>query len=94
MPFFVVKLNSSGSALLYSTYLGGSAEDSGTGIALLGNAAYVSGFSGSTDFPIIAGAYQEQHARPKASSFVAQLNANRDGSHVRKAHFSGEVDLF
>lgn len=88
---FVVKLNSSGSALLYSTYLGGSAEDSGTGIALLGNAAYVSGFSGSTDFPIIAGAYQSS-MQGQGSSFVAQLNATATA--LTFSTFLGEVDLF
>jgi hypothetical protein len=49
---FVVKLNAAGSALAYSTYLGGSGNDSGLGIALdaSGN-AYVTGYTGSTDFP-------------------------------------------
>lgn len=52
-PFdaFVAKLNSTGSALLYSTYLGGEDVDEGTGIAVdpVGN-AYVAGFTGSTNF--------------------------------------------
>jgi hypothetical protein len=51
---FVTKLNSSGSALVYSTYLGGSALDQATGIAVdsSGN-AYVSGFTQSADFPVV-----------------------------------------
>src|SRR5206468_4241497 len=49
---FVTKLNAAGSALLYSTYLGGSGEDGGLGIAVdaAGN-AYVTGFTGSANFP-------------------------------------------
>ncbi len=49
---FVTKINASGSALLYSTYLGGGGNDGGQGIAVdaLGN-AYVIGFTGSTGFP-------------------------------------------
>ena len=51
---FVTKLNPAGSALVYSTYLGGSATDYGTGIAVdsSGN-AYVTGIVGSTNFPVV-----------------------------------------
>jgi Beta-propeller repeat len=49
---FVTKLNAAGDALIYSTYLGGSSDDVGLGIAvdLAGN-AYVTGDTASTDFP-------------------------------------------
>ena len=62
---FVTKLNPAGSALVYSTYLGGSGDDGGHDIAVdsAGN-AYVTGYTLSTDFPTanafqrtIAGAY-------------------------------------
>ena len=51
---FVAKLNAAGSALVYSTYLGGSGDDSGHGIAVdsSGN-AYVTGYTDSTDFPTV-----------------------------------------
>jgi len=49
---FITKVNSSGDALIYSTYLGGSGEDGGTGIAVDSEgAAYVTGETESTDFP-------------------------------------------
>jgi hypothetical protein len=49
---FVTKLNAAGSALTYSTYLGGNQGDLGRGIAVdsSGN-AYVTGYTGSTNFP-------------------------------------------
>lgn len=49
---FVTKLNSTGSALVWSTYLGGSGTDVGNGIAVdsAGN-AYVTGTTSSADFP-------------------------------------------
>jgi hypothetical protein len=49
---FVVKLNPTGSALIYSTYLGGSGDDAAYGIAVdaAGN-AYVTGYTESPDFP-------------------------------------------
>jgi hypothetical protein len=49
---FVAELNAAGSALVYSTYLGGSGQDQATGIAVdsSGN-AYVTGSTSSTNFP-------------------------------------------
>jgi len=48
---FITKINAAGSALLYSTYLGGTGGDIGYAIAVDGsNNAYVSGWTGSTDF--------------------------------------------
>lgn len=54
---FVAKLNSQGSALVYSTFLGGANNDVARGIAVdaTGN-AYVTGFTGSLDFPLVEGA--------------------------------------
>ena len=49
---FIAKINSSGTALVYSTYLGGSDNDEGKGIAVDSEgAAYVSGYTDSIDFP-------------------------------------------
>ncbi|MFN7976395.1 MAG: SBBP repeat-containing protein [Acidobacteriota bacterium] len=51
---FVTKLAPSGSALVYSTYLGGSGSDAGRTIGVDGTgAAYLSGWTGSTDYPLV-----------------------------------------
>src|SRR5438034_503639 len=48
---FVTKINATGTALVYSTYLGGSRDDVGLGIAVdAAGAAYVTGSTHSTDF--------------------------------------------
>jgi hypothetical protein len=50
---FVSKLNPAGSALVYSTYLGGNSSDGASSIALdANNNAYVTGQAGSSNFPV------------------------------------------
>ena len=56
---FVTQLNASGSAAQYRTYLGGTADEFGTGIAIDGaGAMYVTGSSWSTNYPTTSGALQ------------------------------------
>jgi hypothetical protein len=72
---FVAKLNAAGSALVYSTYLGGENVDRGVGIAVdsAGN-AYVTGDTISPGFPI-ANPLQSHHAGGTHDAFVSKLNA-------------------
>ncbi len=74
---FVAKLNPDGSALIYSTYLGGSGgDDAGEGIALdTAGDAYVTGDTNSTDFPT---KNPLQPTIGRGGGFLAKLNA--DGS--------------
>ena len=83
---FIAKLNPSGTAYLYSTYLGGGGQDIAWGVAVdaAGN-AFVTGQTGSglystAAFPTTAGAYQRTHNSHvlNNSVFVAKLSA--DGS--------------
>ena len=71
---FVTKLNPAGTALIYSTYLGGSGTDQGFGIAVdaAGN-AYVTGNAASTNFPTTAGAFQTTFGG-NIDAFIAKLN--------------------
>ena len=56
---FVAKLNPAGSQLVFSTYLGGSADDQAWAIAIDSSQnVYVGGSTISTDFPTTAGALQ------------------------------------
>src|SRR5579871_4992061 len=72
---FIAKLNPSGTALAYSTYLGGSQDDSGYAIAVdtSGN-AYLTGLTSSSNFPTTPGAVQTTNGGSDA--FVAKLNAS------------------
>ncbi len=70
---YVAKLNPTGSALIYSTYLGGSGYDTGRGIAVDSNGnAYVTGQTSSDDFAVTANAYQKVFGG-SSDSFVAKL---------------------
>jgi uncharacterized protein (TIGR03437 family) len=71
---FVTKINPSGSAKLYSTYLGGAGPDEGHGIAVdvQGN-AYITGSAGSIDFPVKNAIQATQGG--SGDAFVAKLNA-------------------
>ncbi|HSU55938.1 MAG TPA: SBBP repeat-containing protein [Candidatus Dormibacteraeota bacterium] len=56
---FVAKFATNGSALLYSTYLGGTNLDEGTGIAAdAAGLAYITGYTASTNFPVTSKALQ------------------------------------
>jgi len=78
---FVTKLNAYGGSgsvtLAYSTYLGGSAHDAANAIAVdAAGAAYVAGYTASTNFPT-ANAYKSSYLGgfDGSDAFVAKLNA-------------------
>lgn len=59
---FVTKLNPQGSALVYSTFVGGTLDDVATSVAIdAAGAAYVTGFTSSTNFPVTSGAPQRTY---------------------------------
>ncbi len=72
---FVTKLNPTGTALVYSTYLGGAGFDFGYGIVVNGSgAAYVTGFTSGGHFPVTANAVQSTLGGSFAA-FIANLDA-------------------
>jgi uncharacterized repeat protein (TIGR01451 family) len=95
---FVTKLNATGSALVYSTFLGGPAslftlgEDEGFGIAVdAAGSAYVTGSTSSMDFPTTAGAFDEDFNGDGGTDvFVTKLNAF-GSSLVYSTYLGGET---
>jgi hypothetical protein len=100
---FVAKLNSFGNDLIYSTYLGGSDDDEGYGIALdsFGN-AYVTGTTFSPDFPTTPSAYDTSCGTdmdglcnpdiwPMSDVFFTLINPSGDGL-VCSTFLGGSLD--
>jgi hypothetical protein len=76
---FITEVNPNGTALVYSTYLGGSLANWGNGIALDSNTppnAYVVGTTTSSDFPAIALAYQTAPGNTTGlgQAFISELS--------------------
>ena len=95
---FVVKFNSTGSNLIYSTFLGGSGPlanaiyDNAYSMALdaAGN-VYLTGFTNSTTFPTTPGAFQPKLYAPHGNAFVTKLNPNGTGL-VYSTYLGGQYD--
>jgi hypothetical protein len=97
MDAFVAKLSPNGRTLLYSTYLGGSGMDAAFSLAVDrdGN-AYVTGRTGSEDFPTTGalqgrlrgrGCQLREQAAPCHDAFVTKLGAS--GQPVYSTYFGG-----
>ncbi len=70
---FIAKLNPTGASLAYSTFLGGTADDLGTAIAVdSAGAAYITGVTSSSDFPL-TDAFQSTNAAA-FNAIVASLD--------------------
>jgi hypothetical protein len=89
---FVAKINSAGSALVYSTYLGGSSDDYGVGIAVdsAGN-AYVTGYTASTDFPMMNPLQSDNTSVNGYDAFVAKLDPTGSAL-VYSTYLGGSAD--
>jgi len=92
---FVAELNTNGSALVFSTYLGGNAQDIGKAIALdtAGN-AYVAGYTSSTNFPFTVGALQTNLLCTNtlfinANAFVTEISNTVAGPSLAYSTFLG-----
>ncbi len=76
---FLVKLDPSG-RLAYATFLGGRSSDGGNGLVLdaAGN-PILAGYTGSSDFPVTAGAARSSYGGGNEDAFVSKLNPSASG---------------
>jgi len=73
---YVTAITPTGNEALYSTYLGGSGEDVGYGVAVDASGdAYVTGLSYSPDFPLSASAFQGANGGA-GDAFFSKINTN------------------
>jgi len=71
---FVTKINSSGSALVYSTYLGGAGGDVASSVAVdAAGVAYLTGNTASSNFPVKSPAQDKN--RGSGDAFITTINA-------------------
>src|SRR6266849_3122980 len=83
---YLTQLSSTGSTLLYSTYLGGNGRDSGLGIALdPAGISYVTGVTTSTNFPVSLnpGAYQTSNKSLTTNgntAFISKIDTTKPGN--------------
>jgi Beta-propeller repeat len=90
---FVTKLSGDGTSFKYSTYLGGHGADAGNGIAVdADERAYVTGATGSSDFPVTPGAFQTAGPDPEegedtSHAFVTKLS--REGTYLKYSTYLG-----
>ena len=88
---FLSKLNSSGSGLVYSTYLGGSQNDSALGVAIgSSGSAVITGETASSNFPTVA-PYQPIFGGGASDAFVANFNSSGNGL-VFSTYLGGSAD--
>lgn len=88
----VTKLNSTGSDLVYSTYIGDASSDSASGIAVdsAGN-VYITGETSSVSYPTTSNAF-DQIKSSFFDAFVTELNANGSGLVYSTYIGAGEFD--
>jgi hypothetical protein len=79
--------------LEYSTYLGGSGPDSGRGLALKGHDAYVTGETGSADYPVTANAFDTTFnggaPPPPTDAVVTRLDTGRGPAGLEYSTYLG-----
>ncbi|PIP39732.1 hypothetical protein CO110_10390 [Candidatus Desantisbacteria bacterium CG_4_9_14_3_um_filter_40_11] len=71
--------------VVYSTFVGGSNRDGGLSIALdSSNNAYITGWTGSSDFPLTPGAYDTSHNGENEDAFVFKLSLHTNPTYIGK----------
>jgi len=86
---FVTKIDAAGFQMIYSTYLGGTGDDYGRGIAVGPNGiAYVTGYTSSDDFPVTRA--MQKHFGGLYDTFVTKLDST--ASHLIYSGYFGGND--
>ena len=89
---FVTKIDSAGTTLLYSTYLGGSGFDKAEGVTVGSDgAAYITGPTSSVNFPITSGSFQSER-NGDSDAFVTKVQA--DGTISYSTYLGGGTEEF
>jgi hypothetical protein len=74
---FLIKLNAAGTSMPYSTYIGGSYEESGNSVGVdSSGSVYIAGFTASLDFPTTLGAFDTTYNGDPSDAYVLKLFAN------------------
>jgi hypothetical protein len=77
---FVAKLDPAGTAVVYSTFLGGGGFDRGQGVAVDGAGdAYVTGYTSSTSFPGVIGSSIQPASGGQLDAFVTVIDGAGSG---------------
>ncbi len=82
-------------SLVYSTFLGGSKQDSGLGVAVdSAFNAYITGYTSSTDFPQPAtpNGFQTTLKNPSGNAFVAQIDTTQPALLVYSTYLGGSAN--
>ncbi|MCA1901654.1 MAG: SBBP repeat-containing protein, partial [Candidatus Hydrogenedens sp.] len=88
---FVTKMNPTANQILFSTFLGGSGDDSPTCLEIDSyRNIYIAGITSSSDFPITANAYQNQK-RGNRDSFFVKLSSTGQNL-IYSSYIGGSVD--
>src|SRR5262249_18424173 len=97
---FLSRVNPAGvgtGSLVYSTYLGGSKEDSGLAVAVDANSnAYVTGYTSSTDFPMVATntGFHTTLKNPSRNAFLAPIDQTQPQLLVYSTYLGGGPNGF
>ncbi|HSH65250.1 MAG TPA: PKD domain-containing protein, partial [Bacteroidia bacterium] len=83
----VFKMNADLSALIWSTYLGGTENDGGYGLILDESSLYVTGGTVSTNFPVTAGVVQPVAGGGIADGYLARIK--NDGTELLASTYWG-----
>lgn len=76
----IAPLGGGSADLVYSTYLGGSNQENGYGLAVADGKAWLTGHTGSSDFPVSTGSYDTTFSGGTTDTFLAIINPLGSGT--------------